>query len=370
MAEENEEQQPEIIVRPLDERTESKVEQERRFLEEEAEKQRAAEEAAAEENKETPEVVVADKPELTEDDVLSFIKKTRDKEVSSIDDLFREPEVVEREQEIPFEDVKAFLEYRKKTGRGLEDFIKLNRDLDKEDPNQLLADYYREVEDFDNDDIRSMMKKFSYDEDLDSEETIEEKKLAFKREVKKAKKHFEGLKEQFNVPLESRDTFVPEEEREAYKTFKTRTEAEKKTQEDAAERSRVFAEKTNALLSDKFEGFEFNLGDSSVTFKPADGETLKKSSNIQNFIAKFLDDNGFLKGDGSDFHKSIAMASNPDQAAKFFYEKGIADAIERMEKEGKNIDFRGTPPAASNDGVQVRVLDSASSTGMKYRTKR
>lgn len=369
MAEEQEEQQPEIIVRPLDERQESKVEQEKRFLEEEAEKQRLADEAAAaEENKETQEVVV-DKPELTEDDVLSFIKKTKNKEVTSIDDLFREPEVVEKEQEIPFEDVKAFLEYKKKTGRGLDDFIKLNRDLDKEDPNQLLADYYRTVEDFDNDDIKAMMKKFSYDEDIHTEEEIEERKLAFKREVKKAKKHFEGLKEQFNVPLESRDTFVPEEEREAYKSFKTRTEAEKKTQEEAAERSRVFAEKTNALLTDKFEGFEFNLGESSIKFKPADAETLKKSSNIQNFIAKFLDDNGFLSGDGSEFHKSIAMASNPDQAAKFFYEKGIADAIERMEKEGKNIDFRGTPPAASNDGVQVRVLDSNGSTGMKYRKR-
>lgn len=369
MAEEQEEQQPEIIVRPLDERQESKVEQEKRFLEEEAEKQRLADEAvAAEGNKETQEVVV-DKPELTEDDVLSFIKKTKNKEVTSIDDLFREPEVVEREQEIPFEDVKAFLEYKKKTGRGLDDFIKLNRDLDKEDPNQLLADYYRTVEDFDNDDIKAMMKKFSYDEDIHTDEEIEERKLAFKREVKKAKKHFEGLKEQFNVPLESRDTFVPEEEREAYKSFKTRTEAEKKTQEEAAERSRVFAEKTNALLSDKFEGFEFNLGESSIKFKPADAETLKKSSNIQNFIAKFLDDNGFLSGDGSEFHKSIAMASNPDQAAKFFYEKGIADAIERMEKEGKNIDFRGTPPAASNDGVQVRILDSNGSTGMKYRKR-
>ena len=82
-----------------------------------------------------------------------------------------------------------------------------------------------------------------------------------------------------------------------------------------------------------------------------------------------MDDNGFLSGDGSEFHKSIAMASNPDQAAKFFYEKGIADAIEKMEKEGKNIDFRGTPPAASNDGVQVRILDSNGSTGMKYRKR-
>ncbi len=364
MAEEQEEQQPEIIVRPLDERQESKVEQEKRFLQEEEEKQQVADET---EDKPVSEVV--ERPDLTEDDVLSFIKKTKNKDVTSIDDLFKEPEVVEREQEIPFEDVKAFLEYRKKTGRGLDDFIKLNRDLEKEDPNQLLADYYRTVEDFDNDDIKAMMKKFSYDEDMHTDDEIEERKLAFKREVKKARKHFEGLKEQFNVPLESRDTFVPEEEREAYKSFKTRTAAEEKTQGEAAERSRVFAEKTNALLSDKFEGFDFNLGESSIKFKPAEAETLKKSSNIQNFISKFLDENGFLSGDGSEFHKSIAMASNPDQAAKFFYEKGVADAIERMEKEGKNIDFRGTPPAVSNDGIQVRVLDSNGPTGMKYRKR-
>ena len=68
---------------------------------------------------------VTQSSELNEEDVLSFIKNRYDKDVASVSDLFAEKEANE---EIP-EDVAAYLEYRKKTGRSFEDYSKLNRDF-------------------------------------------------------------------------------------------------------------------------------------------------------------------------------------------------------------------------------------------------
>jgi len=78
-------------------------------------------------------------PELDEQTVLSFIKNRYDREIDTIDQLF---EAQQTEPELP-EDVSTFLKYKKETGRGIQDFIKLNRDLDGEDPNNLLFEYYK-----------------------------------------------------------------------------------------------------------------------------------------------------------------------------------------------------------------------------------
>jgi len=43
-----------------------------------------------------------------------------------------------------------------------------------------------------------------------------------KKELKKVKDYFNGLKEQYKVPLESSDTFVPDSEKESYESFKMR----------------------------------------------------------------------------------------------------------------------------------------------------
>lgn len=375
MAEEDfENADDQIIVRAVtDDQPTSKVEQERKFIKEEEDK-RAAEDAAAEAAKqqELEAAKAAEEQsrveELDDNSVLSYIKNKYNKDVTSFDDLLKEPEVRVEKEEIEFDDVKAFLQYKKETGRGLEDFIRLNKDLTKEDPNKILADFYRDSEDMDDEDLSYQMKKFSYDEDIDSEEEIAAKKHAYKKELKKAVKHFEGLKEKYKAPLESRGDLIPESKKADYEAFKAYEEASVKDREVAAQRSKVFAEKTESLFSDKFEGFGFEIDENTkLSFKPADAETLKKQSNIQNFISKFLDDNGLLKGDGSEFHKAIAMASDPDKAAKFFYEKGVADAIEKLEREGKNIELRSGAQPNTSDGIQVRVLDDRPSSTFKFR---
>ena len=82
------------------------------------------EEKAPVEEEETKE---EDVPELSEEQVLEYIKSKRDGlELNSIDELFNKGEPTP--QELP-EDVQAFLEYKKSTGRGVDDYVKINIDF-------------------------------------------------------------------------------------------------------------------------------------------------------------------------------------------------------------------------------------------------
>jgi len=121
---------------------------------------------------------------LKEEDVLSFIKNRYNKEVSSVEDLFQQREEAE---ELP-EDVAAYLKYKKETGRGFEDFSKLNRDIDNIEPDKLLKDYLTATEEaLDEEDIEALMEDYSYDEDFDDESSVKKIKLKKKKAIAKAK---------------------------------------------------------------------------------------------------------------------------------------------------------------------------------------
>ena len=69
-------------------------------------------------------------------------------------DLFEQKE---SNRELP-EDVAAYLEYRKETGRSYEGLFKLNRDFNAMDEKQLLREYYAATEEaLDSEDIDYMM---------------------------------------------------------------------------------------------------------------------------------------------------------------------------------------------------------------------
>lgn len=314
--------------------------------------------------------VTTDTPQNIEIDdsvILSHIKNKYNREVSSIDELIQERAVQEELES----DVAAFQKYKRETGRGIEDFVKLNRDLSQADPEKLLADYYREQGD-DDEDVEYRLSKFSYDEDLDSEEEIRERKLSRKQELKKAIKYFEDLKEQYKIPLESRESVVPQEHKEAYEAFQAYKRNQSSELEEQTKKSEFFQKKTSELFSNNFDGFRFNVDDDTkIVFKPGEAkDIMEKQSNIVNFINNFLDDNGYLK-DAEQFHKAIAMAMDPDKTAKFFYEKGKADAVTNFDRESKNIDMRSSPtPSPKAGGFQVKVLEDNGYEGkLKFRKR-
>lgn len=349
----------------------SSQEVEKELLEKHEQKQRGEEQKAepsakSEEKKET--AAEEQKFEIKDEDVLSHIKDRYGKEISSIDELFEKQET---SPELP-DDVEAFFKYKKETGRGLDDFVKLNRDYDNMDGDTLLSEYYALTEEgLDKEDIADLMdSKFSYDEDVDDDSDIKSKKLAKKRELNKAKKFFEKQKESYKTPLESSKESDSSKYEEELKSYREQMAKAKDIEAENRKKSDWFVKKTDELFGEDFKGFDFDIDGNKVTFKPAEASELKESNQSPfNFVKKYVGEDGLLS-DPAGYHKALSVAMNPEKFAKFFYEQGQAAAVDSSNRKAKNIDMgvRRAPEVSSKGGMQVRSVNQDSGRGLKIRS--
>ena len=320
-----------------------------------------AEEPKAEETK------VEEPAELNEKDVLSYIGKRYNKDISSFDELMSQRET---QEELP-EDVAAYFKYKKDTGRGINDFVELQKNFDDLNPDSLLKDYLFATENgLDKEDIETLMEDYSFDEDFDDEGDIKKIKLKKKKAIAKAKDYFKGMQEKYKQPLESSGTQtsnVSNEEMDGYKQYI----ADAKSYEEETTRKKEFYDsKTLEVFTPEFKGFEFNMGEETITFSPSSLDELKKSAlNPGGWATKYLDDDGLLK-DSKGFHRSVAIAQNPEKFAKFFYEQGKSNATEDVMRKTKNINMseRKTPEVSTKGGTQFKALSTDSGRGLKIKS--
>ncbi len=310
--------------------------------------------------------------ELKEEDVLSFIKNRYNKDVASVDDLFAAKEANEQ---IP-EDVAAYLEYRKKTGRSFEDYSKLNRDFGAMDEKQLLREYYSATEDaLDAEDIDYMMDDFSYDADLDEENVIKKKKVAFKKEIGKAKKFFNSQKEMYKEPLESSTATFSQEQKEQLEAYNTYVKDANTFDEEAKRKRDWFLNKTEEVFHNEFKGFDFKVGeDKTVTFLPTKNvdEIKRLNSDSSNLFKRFIDEETGLVSDAEGYHRAVSIAQNPERFAKFFYEQGQADGTTDVTKKMKNVNMstRDAPQVTKKDGMTIRAINPSDGRGLKIRSNK
>jgi len=302
-------------------------------------------------------------PELKDDDILSYIKTRYNKDISSVDELFSEKELNE---ELP-EDVSKYLKYKQETGRGINDFYKLQKDIDSMDDNSILANYYESTEDgLDSEDIQDIITdKFSYDEDLDDEKDIRKIKLAKKRELSKAKKFLNEQKDKYKVPLESSGGGLSEDQQDDLDAYKKYIEESKSIEEVNRKRYNYFLDKTESVFNNEFKGFEFSVGDKNISFKPGDAQELKnRQADVNNFIGQFMGDDGLIS-DAEGYHKALAVAMNPDKFAKHFYEQGVAATIDNVSRKSKNInmDVRQQSQSVSKNGITIRPVSRSNDNG-------
>ena len=308
--------------------------------------------------------------ELNDADVLSYIKNRYDKDIESVDQLF---DTKESNEDLP-EDVAAYFKYKKETGRGLNDFVELQKNYDDMDGDQVLKAYYSKTEEgLDMSDIQDIMDdKFSFDEELDDPKDIKKKQLAKKRELVKAKKFLNEQRDKYKAPLESSGSGLSAEDTEKFNSYKSYIEESNNAKEAQKKRYDYFLEKTNEVFNDEFKGFEFNIGEKSFTFKPGDSKELKsKQASVNTFIEKYMDKETGLMKDAHGYHKAIAVAMNLDKFAEFFYNQGMTEAVDNVTKKSKNInmDIRKTPQTFSKDGLKIRpVGDNSSGRGLKIRS--
>jgi len=279
------------------------------------------------------------------------------------------PEEAREVAKLP-ENIEKVVDFMKETGGSLEDYVRLNADYSNVDNNTLLREYYKQAKShLDSSEINFMIEdNFSFDEEVDEEREVRKKKLAYKEEVAKARKHLDGLKSKYYEEIKLRPG-TTQDQKKAMDFFNRYNEE----QNTAQQQHEDFKSVTNKYFSDNFKGFEIDLGEKKFRYGVKNpSEVATKQSNISNTIKKFLDDKGNVN-DVKGYHKAMYAADNIDSIAKHFYEQGKSDATKNLVAKSKNIsdDIRPTPSGdVFVNGLKVKAISGLDSSKLKIKTRK
>tara|TARA_R110000868_G_scaffold113183_1_gene303977 strand:+ start:5862 stop:7013 length:1152 start_codon:yes stop_codon:yes gene_type:complete len=333
-------------------------------------------EAVAEEvvEKVVEEVVEEAAPEVTQ-----VLEEVTEEEITAqaeqLTENIQEAIVDQKESgiELP-ENIQKVVDFMNDTGGSLEDYVKLNQDYGTLDEKQLLFEYYKQSKPhLANDEIDFLIEdKFDFDEDLEDERDIKRKKLAFKEELVNAKSHLNNQKSKYYEEIKAGSKLTQDQQKAVEFFNRFNTENEEATQV-ASQQKNAFLQQTDQVFSDKFKGFEYNVGDKKYRFNVKNTSEVKNTqSDINNFVKKFLDDKNTMK-DARGYHKSLFTAMNADAVANHFYEQGKADALKESITKSKNVDMtpKGTHQGAiETSGWKARVVSGDDSSRLKVNIRK
>ncbi|CAL2094789.1 hypothetical protein [Tenacibaculum sp. 190524A02b] len=307
--------------------------------------------------------------ELNDEMVLSYINSNRGVEYNSFEDLFKEPEVKEVEKVVekiinPYEEYldetdKKYLDFKKDTGRGWDEFNFIQKDFSKKSTLDLAFQKVREANkgtDLDDASIKSYLEqKLRIDipteegEDLDASS-----KIVLNDYVKPYLKELNELQNKYKTPIENisktkEDVEMVElENGEKIPKYKYEELTQKRNQyleslkdgvssATSIEVSKEFDEegKTQTL---KFN-YEFNDEDRN--------SILSDASDVNNFIAT-----QFNSEKGLD-HKGLALfidkAKNFEKYIGLAMEQARATTIEEFIADSNNENFTRKPFKRSDE---------------------
>ena len=323
------------------------------------EKGKVAEEVKKEVKVEEP-VAVVEEEVLPEE--LTVLEEITEEEVIEKAEEIAEAVVEAQEtgKHLP-ENIQKVVDFMDETGGSLEDYVKLNQDVDALNEEQLLVEYYQNTRPhLDPSEINFLIEdKFAIEEDMEDERDIKRKKLARKEELAYAKNHLNSLKDKYYEEIKAGSRLAPEQKKAV--DFFNRYN---KNQEVAEKQTQTFNNKTNQVFNDEFKGFEYKVGDKRYRFNVKNPNEVKDAQgNINNFVKKFLDKNNEMS-DAAGYHKSLFTAMNPDAIANHFYEQGKSDAMRQSISQTKNIsmDPRKAQGEAPKSGTTYRAVDADGSS--------
>ena len=328
-------------------------------------KEVAEEVRSTEELKPVIEEIIEEKPE--EEEVINIgeeMVQTSEKPVAKVSD-----ELPKQDINLP-ENIEKVVDFMKETGGTLEDYVRLNADYSNVDNDTLLREYYKQTKShLDSEEISFLMEdNFQYDEELDEARDIRKKKLAYKEEVAKARKHLDGLKSQYYDEIKLRPG-VTQEQKKAMDFFNRYNEE----QDVAQQQHETFRSNTKDYFTNEFKGFDFKLGEKKFRYGVKNpSEVADNQSNISNIIKKFLNDKGDVT-DVKGYHKAMYAAENADTIAQHFYEQGKADAIRDVAAKSKNISNEARASAPSDvyiGGLKVKSISGLDSSKLKIKTRK
>ena len=282
-----------------------------------------------------------------------------------------ETTVEEEVVEVP-ENIQKLMEFMEDTGGDINDYVRLNTNVDEMDDSEILQDYYKKTKPHLNDEeINFILEdEFSYNEDEADDREVKRKKLALKEQVAEAKTYLDGQKSKYYEEIKSGSKLTGEQQK-AVEFFNRYNQEEKQNTEVLQNQQKTFLNKTEKVFNKDFNGFEYNVGDKKIKYNVQDVNTLKDTqTDINNFVGKFLNEQSLME-DAAGYHKGLFTAMNPDAIAKHFYEQGKSDAIKTSVAESKNINTSRESHKVyeGEGGIKFKVLGDDSSD-MKLRIKK
>tara|TARA_A100001391_G_scaffold203577_1_gene196371 strand:- start:387 stop:1520 length:1134 start_codon:yes stop_codon:yes gene_type:complete len=299
--------------------------------------------------------------------VIEEVEVKEKEEVKEVVEEIKQETKAEPQVQLP-ENIEKLVNFMKETGGTVEDYVRLNKDYDSLDGEQLLKEYYKISKPHLNiEEIEFLMDdNFAWNED-EEERSIRKKKLAYKEEIAKAKNFLVSSKNKYYDEIKLRPGVTQEQQK--INDFFNRYNEEQKVIKERHER---FTSNTNSMFANDFKGFEYNVGEKAFRYNVNNGnDVAQNQSDLNNFVGKFLDENGEIK-DYRGYHKALYTARNADKIAEHFYEQGKTDAIRDINAKSKNISDEPRSTGSGEifiNGLKVRAISGVDSSKLKIRKK-
>lgn len=300
-------------------------------------------------------------PTLDEDRVLEFIRKKANREITSFDELFEEPKVVEKEVN-PFEDLyddydRGYFKFKKETGLGRKEFEFVQQDFSTKSPLELAYDKVRRdvqgtvlTDDQINDYLEKKLNVDLSKEEIDSTDLIELN--SFVRNFKESQIELQKKYKTTESPKKAETTV-------AMVTLENGDKMPKEKYEQLVdERSKYLSSVKEAVSSATSYNLELafdNDGDkqtSNFTYEYTEEDKhgmLSNVSDVNDFISKkFRTDKGF---DYKGFALFIDKAVNADKYAALIYSQARAEALEQKVIADNNEQFQKVPKSNKKDSA-------------------
>ena len=301
-----------------------------------------------------------DKPVAESSSPLEEVTEVEEKQV-------QQPVVQSTKVELP-ENIEKLVSFMQDTGGTVQDYVRLNADYSTVNEDTLLKEYYKKAKPhLDQDEVEFVLEEaFSFDDEIDEERDIKKKKLAKKEAVVEAREFLEDLKKEYYDEIKLRPG-VNQEQQKAMEFFNRYNDE----QQLATQQHERFVDSTKQLLNDEFKGFDFEVGEKKFRYGVKDPNAVAENqSNLNNFVGKFLDNEGNVK-DTKGYHKAMYAAQNVDRIVSHFYEQGKTDGIKNVMESSKNPMLDGPRQTAGEgvfiDGLKVRAIDGVDSSKLKIK---
>lgn len=288
--------------------------------------------------------------EITESMMNDYLSEKLGMDIDTITNKISNPEVSPLDKD-PY--LKELVEWRDRTGRPIEDWVKYQKDYDSMPDIDIVRGYLQEMyPSFSSEEVELELSKYTELEDsLDDRDNklrgIELKKLAFK-----GRQHYNSLKSDLNSSVSGGANLSPEVQADLDLAAKVKSNQAKQVEATKAYNTGI-SDASNSL-----DKLSISLSeDMSIDYLVTDDIKKGLPSEISNM-------SHWYNEDGSWNHKNVVQdglkLKHFDKIVKLAYEQGLSSGEERANKSDRNITLNQKPntnPSSKDGEVAFENLD-------------